>query len=150
MPSKATQKSPQQITQLVELMRNLDAKQYQNLLDRLHTEHPSLAEALLDAMFTFDDLIYLTDRSMQTLLKELDRPTLTRALKKVNDELMNKIMNNLSKRAGENLLEEMSLLPPTRVSEVMEAQREIAKIARSMEEKGTITIVRPDDDDPLV
>ena len=61
-----------------------------------------------------------------------------------------KFLKNLSKRAGETLLEEIDLLPPLRLSEVQEAQRKIARLARSLEEQGRIVVVRPDDDDPLV
>ena len=150
MSSSATNTSTPPMKQLIEVMRNLDAQQYQKILHTLKAEHPSLAEAILEAMFTFDDLIYITDRSMQTLLKEIDRSALTRALKQSNEDVKQKILNNLSRRAAENLLEEIDLLPPVRLSEVKEAQRNISKLARSMEDAGKIVVVRPEDDDPLV
>ena len=150
MSSSATNTSTPPMKQLIEMMRNLDAQQYQKILHTLKAEHPSLAEAILEAMFTFDDLIYITDRSMQTLLKEIDRSALTRALKQSNEDVKQKILNNLSRRAAENLLEEIDLLPPVRLSEVKEAQRNISKLARSMEDAGKIVVVRPEDDDPLV
>ena len=147
MPSSDT--SPQ-IDQLVEVMRGLDHQSYETLLAELMARDSTLAEAILEAMFSFDDLVYVTDRGMQILIKEIDRDLLTRALKSASDEVTHKILNNLSKRARQNLLEEIDLLPRMRLSEVKEAQRSISRLARSLEEAGKIVVVRPDDDDPLV
>ena len=142
--------SSPQVNQLIEVMRGLDAQDYETLLAQLMVRDASLVEAILEAMFSFEDLIYVTDRSMQVLIKEIDRSVLTRALKSASEEVTQKVLTNLSKRAGQNLMEELSLLPPVRLSEVKEAQRTIAKLARSLEDAGRIVIVRPDDDDPLV
>ena len=146
----ASPKKPAHFDQLIGVMRDLDSTHYQNLITGLTEKNPSLAQALLEAMFTFNDLIYVTDRSMQELIKEIDRKVLVKALKKTSEEMTQKILSNLSKRAGENLLEEIEVLPPLRLSEVQEAQRKIARLARSLEEQGRIVVVRPDDDDPLV
>ena len=54
-------------------MRGLDVDQYHTLLAELMARDASLAEAILEAMFSFEDLIYVTDRGMQTLLREADR-----------------------------------------------------------------------------
>ena len=135
---------------LVEVMRGLDVDQYHTLLAELMARDASLAEAILEAMFSFEDLIYITDRGMQTLLREADRTQLTRALKQASDAVREKVLSNLSKRAGERLLEEIDLLPPVRLSEVKEAQRALAKLARSLEEAGELVIIRPGDDDPLI
>lgn len=143
-------KKPAHFDQLISMMRDLDATHYQTLIAGLTEQNPSLAQALLEAMFTFNDLIYVTDRSMQVLIKEIDRKVLVKALKKTTEEMTQKFLKNLSKRAGGTLLEEIDLLPPLRLSEVQEAQRKIARLARSLEEQGRIVVVRPDDDDPLV
>ena len=145
-----TPKKPAHFDQLIGMIRDLDSTDYQNLITDLTEKNPSLAQALLEAMFTFKDLIYVTDRSMQELIKEIDRKVLVKALKKTTEEMTHKILSNLSKRAGEALLEEINLLPPLRLSEVQDAQRHIAKRARSLEEQGRIVVVRPEDDDPLV
>ena len=147
MPSSDT--SPQ-LNQLIEVMRSLDTQNYEALLAQLMVRDASLAEAILEAMCSFEDLIYVTDRGMQILIKEIDRSVLIRALKNASEEVTHKVLANLSKRAGQNLMEELSLLPPIRLSEVKEAQRTIARLARSLENAGKIVIVRPDDDDPLV
>ena len=147
MPSS---KKPPHLDHLIDLIRTLDSDQNRGLMEGLKAQNPLLAQALMDALFQFDDLQYLTDRSMQVLLKEIDRKLLIRALKQASDVVMQLILKNLSKRASESLLEEIDLLPRMRLSEVKEAQRAIAKQARSMEEAGTIILIRPNDDDPLV
>jgi flagellar motor switch protein FliG len=138
------------INQLIEVMRGLDSTQYHTIINEIMGRNASLAEAILEAMFSFEDLIYITDKSMQTLIRDVDRKLLIRALKKTTNEVNEKVFNNLSRRASERLREEINLGSPIRLSEVKEAQRSIANLARSMEEAGKIVMVRPNDDDPLV
>ena len=135
---------------LIEVVRGLEATQSNTIISELRKRDPSLAEAILEAMFTFEDLIYVTDRGIQTLIKEIDRAILVRALKSATEEVSQKFLSNLSQRASANLIEEIDLLPPTRLSEVKDAQRHIANTARKMKETGKIIVVRPGDEDPLV
>ena len=57
------------------------------------------------------------------------------------------ILNNLSERARENLVEEMELLGPTRMSSVEEARAGIVKAIRHLEESGQIVIRRDGEDE---
>ena len=111
---------------------------------------PDLAAAIREALFTFNDLVYISDRGIQKLLRETDRRDLTRALKRTQDEVKEKLLSNLSRRASQMLIEEVEALGPTRMSEVKEAQANIARLALSLHDSGELTIVRPGSDDPLV
>ena len=93
-------------------------------------------------MFTFDDLVYLDDRSIQRVLKEVDTRQMALALKGASEEVKQKIFANMSARAADMLREELEFMGPVRVRDVEEAQRQIANLVRSLEEEGEIVIVR--------
>ena len=137
-------------SQVAQVLNNMNQQQRDELMGRLSELAPDLAAAIREALFTFNDLVYISDRGIQKLLREVDRIDLTRALKRAQDEVKDKILNNLSRRAGQMLIEEVDALGPTRLSEVKEAQANIARLALSLHDSGELTIVRPGSDDPLV
>ncbi|TPW17746.1 MAG: flagellar motor switch protein FliG [Halothiobacillaceae bacterium] len=91
-------------------------------------------------MFVFDNLIDLDDRSIQTLLREVSSDSLLLAMKGCDDELKEKFLKNMSKRAAEMLRDDMEAKGPVRLSEVEAAQKEILAIARRLSESGDIAL----------
>jgi len=91
-------------------------------------------------MFTFDDLVKLDDRSMQRVLRDINKQELALALKGAPDKVRDLIMRNLSERARESLAEEVELLGPQLAKNVYGAQRRIVDIVRSLEESEEIVI----------
>jgi flagellar motor switch protein FliG len=121
-----------------------------NVLDQMDAQDPEVAEAVRNLMFVFDDISKLTDREIQTLLREVDQKDLVVALKASSDELKNKVLTNMSERVRTFITEEMEFLGPMRLSEVEEVQLRIVQQVRQLEEQGQITIVRGDADDQFV
>ena len=101
-------------------------------------------------MFIFEDIVKLNNTSIQRVLREVDNADLIVALKGVSDELMELIMQNLSKRASETLKEDIELLGPVRLSLVEEKQHKIVGIVRRLEETGEIHISRGGEDAVIV
>jgi len=101
---------------------------------------PVLSKKIQDNMFIFDDLAYLDDRSMQRLLREIRSETLLYALKLTDESLKAKIFKNLSRRAAQLLQEDLEVMGPVRLSEVEAAQQEILNNAKSLSERGEITL----------
>ncbi len=91
-------------------------------------------------MFTFEDIASLDDAAIREILKVIDKNSLMIALKAVGDELKNKFLNNMSKKAGELFLEEMQFLGPVKVKDVEENQRKIIEDVQKLAESGVITI----------
>ena len=121
-----------------------------SVLDNMDAHDPEVAEAVRNLMFVFGDLVKLTDREIQTLMREVDQNDLVVALKTASEELKNKILGNMSERVRNFITEEMEFLGPMRVSEVEEVQLRIVQQVRQLEEQGQITIVRGDTDDQFV
>ena len=125
---------------VVEFMNSLDRTTEKEILDKLSETDPELSEEIRRHMFVFEDVVKLDDRSMQMVLREVDTKDLSRALKGASEEILNKIVSNLSKRAGQLLKEEIEFLGPLRVVDVEEAQQKIVNVIRRLEESGEIFI----------
>jgi len=127
---------------VVEFMNSLDRTTEKEILDKLSETEPELAEEIRSHMFVFEDITKLDDRSIQLVLREVDTKDLAKALKGADEEILNKITNNLSKRAGQLLKEEIEFMGPIRVVDVEEAQQKIVNTIRRLEESGEIFIAR--------
>jgi flagellar motor switch protein FliG len=129
----------------LEILRRSPAAQQTEILGAIEKDEPNLANELRSKLFTFEDLIRLSDRDLQTLMKDLDMKQVTVALKGGSPEVKEKFLKNMSTRAAELLEDDLSAMGPVKLSEVESAQGEVAKIAIEAAEKGRITIVRPTD-----
>jgi flagellar motor switch protein FliG len=63
-----------------------------------------------------------------------------KAIKGADEELRNKITNNMSKRAAEMLLDDLQAMGPVRLSEVEIAQKEMLAIARRLADAGEVIL----------
>ena len=111
-----------------------------SVLEGLEEQDPELVEQIRRLMFTFDDILRVNDRGVQNLLKQIDPQQVALALKTASPELKDKFFNNMSKRATENIKEEMEFMGPVRLSEVEKAQQGIVDIVRRLEEQGELMI----------
>ena len=119
----------------------------QRVMKNLGEKDRHLAKEIQESMFTFDTLILMDDRSMQTLLRNVDQEILIIALKGTEDELKDKIFSCMSQRAAANVRDEMEVLGPIRLAEVQEAQKAIINVARTMSDEGSIVLAGRGGDD---
>ena len=116
--------------------RSVEAK----ISESMSEHDPALAGRIQDLMFTFDNLIDIDDRGIQTLLREVSTDNLVLALKGTDDNIKNKIFRNMSQRAGDMLREDLESRGPVKLSDVETAQKEIIGIARRLAEEGQISL----------
>jgi flagellar motor switch protein FliG len=119
-------------------------------VESIREHDPDLAQKILDQMFTFENLLQLDDRAIQTLLREVQSESLIVALKGADQQLREKIFKNMSSRAAEMLREDLEAKGPVRVSEVEAEQREILKIVRRLADEGQIQISSGGGDDQFI
>ena len=75
--------------------------------------------------FTFDDILTLSDRTMQKLIRELDSRILPVALKTAKKEVKDHFFRNMSKRAISMLKEDMEYMDPVIESDIEDARQMI-------------------------
>ncbi len=110
---------------IIEAMRDYDAE---------------LAQKIIDEMFVFENLLEVDDRGIQLILREVQSESLIVALKGASEELREKILKNMSQRAGEMLREDLEAKGPVKISEVEAEQKEILKIVRRMSDEGLVAL----------
>ncbi len=91
-------------------------------------------------MFTFEDIMKLDSTAIREILKVADKKDLMVALKGAADELRDKFLENMSQRAQEAFLEEMSFLGAVRVKDVEETQRRVVDEVQKLAEQGVIQV----------
>jgi flagellar motor switch protein FliG len=134
------------VDSLVEVISLADKEVEEAIMAGLADVDADLAAEIRKKMFVFADLQLLDDRQMQVVLRNVDASRLPLALKGVADVVRDKVLNNLSSRARENLLDEIELLGSVRMTDVEEAQDEILESVRQLEESGEIIINRGGND----
>jgi flagellar motor switch protein FliG len=135
---------------IAEMLNVMDKTSEQNIMARVEEKDPQLAEEIRKLMFVFEDILFIDDRGMQALLKEVPNDKLVVALKTAPDEIKDKIFRNISKRASDLLKEDLDAMGPVRLSDVETAQQEIVNVAKRLEAEGKVIISRGGEGDAMV
>ncbi|HPY87752.1 MAG TPA: flagellar motor switch protein FliG [Spirochaetota bacterium] len=138
------------IDTIVEILNLVDRSTERTILETLEEEDPDLAEEIKRRMFVFEDIVLLSDKDIQKVLREVDTTELAKALKGVNSEVQDKIFRNMSKRAASVLREDMDFMGPVRIKDVEEAQQRIVSIIRRLEDSGDIVVARSGEDELVI
>ena len=138
------------IESIVDVLNQVDRGTEKNILDKLEEDDPELVEEIKQRMFVFEDVVLLSDRAVQLVLRQVETHDLALALKTASDEVEDVITSNMSQRAAEMLEEDMEFMGPVRVREVEDAQQRIVNVIRELEESGEIVIARGGESEVVV
>jgi flagellar motor switch protein FliG len=125
---------------VAELCNRLDRGVSKPALEHIETSSPDMAVAIRNLMFVFEDLVHVEDGGIREIINRSDKKALTTALKGASEDVRQRFFQNISKRAGELIKEEMELMGAVRLREVEKAQQEIVGVARRLEDEGVITL----------
>lgn len=129
-----------------EILNYMHGGYEQSALENVRYFDAELAQAIVDEMFTFENLAELDNTAIQLLVKEVPGETLLIALKGAQAALRQKFLSNMSKRAAELFAEDLDSRGPVRVSEVEEQQRTILQVVRKLAEEDRISIGKKAED----
>lgn len=135
---------------IADMLNLMDKNSEKNIMGRVEEKDPELAEEIRKLMFVFEDLVYVDDRGIQAILKEVDQQKMVIALKTAPEEIRAKLFKNMSNRAATLLQEDLDALGPTKLSDVEKAQSEIVQKCKELEAQGKAFISRGGDGDSLV
>jgi len=125
---------------VAEILNRLGQKASKSTIAHIEQTDESLASIIKEMMFTFEDIMKLDSTAIREILKVADKKDLMVALKGAPDELRDKFLENMSQRAQDAFLEEMSFLGAVRVKDVEETQRRIVDEVQNLAEQGIIQI----------
>ncbi len=135
---------------VADLLNRLESVQAKSILEEIERDNPQLAISIRNLMFTFEDLVTVPANSIRELIAQIDKKQLAVALKGANAELRAHLFKALSSRAVEMLQEDMDVMGPVRVREVMQAQQEVLNLARKLEAEGKLVIVTDREDELMM
>lgn len=110
------------------------------IIGSLSERNSELGDAIRQKMFTFEDLGHMDVRSLQKVMQAVDTRTLTIALRAASEQLKGTLLGALSKRAAQNVREELEFMEPVKLKEIETAQTEIVEAARRLEAEGEIEL----------
>ena len=116
------------------------------ILSAIDESKPDLAEQILEIMFTFEDLILIDSKQMQTVLKDVDKADLAMRLKTACDVVRELILSSMSTRAAEMLYDDLENMGPVKVADVEGSQQKIIKVVKKLEEEGQLIMAGAGDD----
>ena len=138
------------VDSIVSILNTVDRSTEKHIMETLEIEDPELADSIRRKMFVFEDILLLDNRSIQTVLREVDNNELAIALKNANDDVQKLIFDNLSSRLASMIKEDMEFMGPVKLKDVEEAQQKIVNIIRKLDDSGEIVISRGGGDEIVV
>ena len=112
------------------------------LLSGLIKNNPDLASKLSDCYGGFEDIIYVDNRGIQSLIKKVKRSDLAASLINSSVEVLNKFLSNMSTGAVGMLYEELELLRDITENEILAKRKYILTIVKEMENKGELSSLK--------
>jgi flagellar motor switch protein FliG len=135
---------------VADLLNRLDHSASKKILEEIEQGEPKLAIGIRNLMFTFEDLLTVSEQSIRELVAAADKRILALALRGSNDNLRAHLMKAMSSRAAEMMRDDMDVLGPVGRRDVSSAQQDLLVLARSLEAQGKMTLKLDADDELAV
>jgi flagellar motor switch protein FliG len=135
---------------VADMLNRLDMVSSKTILEEIEREEPKLAIGIRNLMFTFEDLLTVSEASVRELVAAVDKRVLALSLKGAKENLKAHLFKAMSTRAVEMLKDDMEAMGPVRTKEVARAQQELLVLAHQMEVEGRITLKLEADDELAV
>jgi len=132
--------------QAIDQIINSAGKVEKRVMPEIAKQDKALAKAIENEMFKFEHLFVLDEKSMGSLLREVDSDTLIAALKGIGADSRECFFRAMSSRAAEGVRDEIEARGRMKMAEVVEAQKAVVTAARRLAAEGTIVFGAGDDD----
>lgn len=134
------------VSAAAEILNLFKTPEEQSALDNVRGLDEALAQRIVDEMFVFEDLAKLDDRALQRIISEIDNETLAVALKGSADAVLQRFVDNMSKRAADLLREDMEMRGPVRLSLVETQRKKILDLVRRLVDDAEVVLGSGDDE----
>jgi len=123
-----------------DILAHLQQGQVDLGVKRVESHDVHIAQAILDRLFSFEDLVFLSDIDMQSLLLKISDKILVVCLKNVSKPLGIKILGAMTKARARSIGEDLQNSEKLRVSEIEAVQLEVLKVAYELHQAQKITL----------
>ncbi len=135
---------------VADMLNRLEEATSNNILQKIEAEEPKLALGIRNLMFTFEDLLTVSEQSIRELVSAADKRMLAIALKGAQENMKAHLCKAMSSRAVEMLIEDMDAMGPVRSKDVAASQQQLLMLARKLESEGKMTLKMESDDELAV
>jgi flagellar motor switch protein FliG len=135
---------------MAEIFNGFDRQTEIRFLAALDDSNQEAAARIRALMFTFEDLSKLDPAGLQTLMRQVDKDVLARALKGASEDMRTFFFGAMSQRAAKNMQDDMQGLGPLRLKEVDEAQTKMVALTKDLADKGEIVLSKGNAEDEMV
>jgi flagellar motor switch protein FliG len=128
------------IKNAADILAHLHQGQVDLGVKRVESHDVQIAQAILDRLFSFEDLLFLSALDIQTLLLKISDQTLVVCLKNVSKPLGIKILGAMTKARARSIGEDLQNSEKLRVSAIEAVQLEVLKVAYELHQTQKITL----------
>lgn len=133
--------NPGGVDKVADILNYLDPQTENSIMKHFEMTLPETAHQISEKVYTFENIISLANIEVRILIDELgDDDILSLALKGAGDEVRFKVLRNVSNNRATDIINDMERMGPVRMSEILEARREIVQIMRRLDHQGKIVI----------
>ena len=138
--SSARSSSVGGVKQAAKIMNFVKVDMESQIMEGLMNLDEDITQQIQDNMFTFENLVDVDNRAIQTMMRNVDQDLLMTALKGASEFVKEKFFDNMSSRARVMFIDDMEAKGPLRISDVEEAQKNIMRTARKLSDAGELVL----------
>ncbi|MEL0321415.1 MAG: flagellar motor switch protein FliG [Gammaproteobacteria bacterium] len=144
--SSARSSSVGGVKQAAKIMNFVKVDMESQIMEGLSNLDEDIMLQIQDNMFTFENLVDVDNRAIQTIMRNVDQDLLMTALKGATEFVKEKFFDNMSSRARVMFIDDMEAKGPLRISDVEDAQKNIMRTARKLSDAGELVLAGRGDD----
>ncbi|MCP4613806.1 MAG: hypothetical protein GY845_34385 [Planctomycetes bacterium] len=129
------------IRKMAIILRNMGKEIRDSLLGFIRGKDKHAGEMVADLMIFWEDILLISDHSLQKALRRIDIKKLALALVKADTQLIHKIQSNISETMTALLNEQMLLMSAYGRDDIEQAREDVVDILRGMYEKSELTFM---------
>ncbi|MCW8965838.1 MAG: hypothetical protein OQK82_04000, partial [Candidatus Pacearchaeota archaeon] len=123
---------------VLDILRTSRRNLRKRVVTQLSEEVPQLSRLLQTSLFSFEDIAILNDTDIQKIVQRIDPDDMVIALNKVDQDIRERIIKNMSKGVAKSLEDKLSKLSSVHYSKVEEARQRIDDKIHELIDEGII------------
>ena len=134
---------------LAKILRNTNLETEKSILKKLASEDKDLAQDIIRQIYTFDDILLMSDKDVQYLLSLFDDTEIRTLVFNRSKEIRQKLLTNISRNKALCILDDEKKMEPPRPKDCLDIEKKFVDQMMQAARSGTIVIAK-DESDKLV
>ncbi len=133
--------SAEGVDRLINILGHMNFGDEKKVLDSLEKSTPGISSRIKEKIFAFENVLNLDNKEIRILIEEIhDDKTIALALKGAGDEIRFKFLRNMSRDRANDILDDMKIMGPVRLTDVEDSRGVIVDIMRELHDNGVLQL----------